>query len=89
MTIKYLTQLEMSLWTVVAGGEMCRVLDPPVAREYNGNYNGWSDLPNGGHIEAAVSSYHVDMTDRGDLNATSCGSGFQSDKREDDNLPEN
>ena len=55
---------------------MFRVLDTPDASEYNGNYNGWSDLPNGGHIEAAVSSYHVDMTDRGDLNATILRVGF-------------
>lgn len=76
MTIKY-HQIagDVAIWTVVAG-EMFRVLDTPVAREYNGFYNGWSDLPNGGHIEAAVSSYHVDMTDRGDLNATILRVGF-------------
>lgn len=77
MTIKY-HQIagDVAIWTVVAGGEMFRVLDSPVAREYNGFYNGWSDLPNGGHIEAAVSSYHVDMTDRGDLNETILRVGF-------------
>jgi len=76
MTIKYHQIAREVALNSSSGGEMFRVLDTPVAREYNGNYNGWSDLPNGGHIEAAVSSYHVDMTDRGDLNATILRAAF-------------